>query len=61
MSELPTLDTAKILEREVLKYRKLYQDSLQREAYLEIMAEALRDERDEARAALEASIKSTEE
>lgn len=46
MSELPTIDSANLLERENQKLRSLYLESLRRESQLELLAEALRDERD---------------
>jgi predicted metal-binding transcription factor (methanogenesis marker protein 9) len=53
MSELPTIDPLKVAKREADKLRVLLADATYRETQLEVLAEALRDERDEARKALE--------
>lgn len=52
MSELPTIDPLKVAKREADKLRTQLADANYRETQLEILAEALRDERDEAREAL---------
>lgn len=49
MSELPQLDPAKILERDNLKLEAENRELKKRETHIELLAEALRDERDEAR------------
>jgi len=48
MSELPTIDPLKVAKREAEKLRSQVADSSFRETQLEVLAEALRDERDEA-------------
>lgn len=53
MSELPQIDPLKVAQREVYKLQNELQDYRKRETQLEILAEAIRDERDEARAQLE--------
>jgi len=53
MSELPQIDPVKAAHREISKLREEVEGYRTREAQLEILAEAIRDERDEARAGLE--------
>lgn len=53
MSELPNLDETKVLQRAYANLAKQLSDALLREAHLEILAEALRDQRDSARSNLE--------
>lgn len=48
MSELPTIDPLNVANREAEKLRTLVAEGIHRETQLEILAEALRDERDEA-------------
>lgn len=47
MSELPQIDPLKVALREAAKLRDLLSESTLRESQLEILAEALRDQRDE--------------
>jgi hypothetical protein len=53
MSELPTIDPLKVAQREASKLATQLRESLNRETQLEILAEALRDQRDEAVRALD--------
>lgn len=53
MSELPQIDPLKVAQREVYKLQNELQEYRKRETQLEILAEAIRDERDEAREGLE--------
>lgn len=48
MSTLPVIDELKVHRREIEKLRQQLLASFTRESHLEILAEALRDERDEA-------------
>lgn len=48
MPELPVLDSMKIANREIDRLRQNYLDSLHRESKLEVLAEALCEERDKA-------------
>lgn len=48
MSNLPTVDNLKASQRQNQKLATLLTESLYRETQLELLAEALRDERDEA-------------
>ena len=48
MSNLPQLDPSKILERENLKLEAENKELKKRETHIELLAEALRDQRDEA-------------
>lgn len=48
MSELPTIDPLKVAQRSAQKYRSELAESKDMVTQLEILAEALRDERDEA-------------
>jgi hypothetical protein len=52
MSELPKIDELKVEKKNVQKLRLNLAESENRESTLEALAEALRDERDEARAKL---------
>lgn len=47
MSELPTIDPLKVAKREAEKLRSQVAEASYRETQLEVLAEALRDERDE--------------
>lgn len=53
MSDLPQIDPLKAAHREISKLREEIEGYRSREAQLEILAEAIRDERDEARQGLE--------
>lgn len=55
MSELPQIDPAKILQKTVGKLEQELSASRNRESHLEALAEAIRDQRDEALAKLEES------
>lgn len=48
MSELPVIDELKAAHREIGKLREQVVSATTRESQLEILAEALRDQRDEA-------------
>lgn len=50
MSALPEIDEVKAAHREIGKLREQVAAATNRESRLEILAEALRDERDEAQA-----------
>lgn len=52
MSNLPTVDPQKVLQRNNQKLTTSLSDATLRESQLEILAEALRDERDKALADL---------
>jgi len=54
MSEIPAIDELKVAKREAEKLRRQVAEASFRETQLEVLAEALRDERDEARRALAA-------
>lgn len=58
MSELPVIDAHKVAQREVEKLRAQITEANYREAKLEVLAEALRDERDAARAEIAEFYKS---
>lgn len=47
MSELPTIDPLKVAKREADKLRSQVAEASYRETQLEVLAEALRDQRDE--------------
>jgi hypothetical protein len=53
MSELPQIDPLKVAQREVAKLSADLAEYRTRETQLEILAEALRDQRDEALAGLQ--------
>lgn len=55
MSALPEIDEVKAAHREISKLREQVAAATNRESRLEVLAEALRDERDEARAELAAA------
>lgn len=56
MSELPTIDPLKVAKREAEKLRSQVAEAFYRETQLEILAEALRDQRDEYEAKLNEAL-----
>lgn len=55
MSELPQIDPLKVAQKDIAKLEAEVRASRNRESQLETLAEALRDQRDEALAKLEES------
>jgi len=53
MSNLPAVDNLKVAQRSIQKLTTQISEGMHRESQLEILAEALRDERDAARSQVE--------